>query len=110
MHPSKRERNRRADSPNQNVSANLRELVMEQIAVEIDRQHRIELPLEIRQPLDLAAGDRLLATVRDGVILLIPRRGGLVEQLHGLYQEIWNIDVDAYLDEERSSWDRPDSE
>ena len=80
---------------------------MAQIAVKISSKHQIAVPSAIRKELDLGAGDRLLAQVRDGVIVLVPERGSALDQLRGLYREIWDGDIDAYLDEERDAWDRP---
>jgi len=80
---------------------------MSDIAVKISSKHQITVPSAIRKELGLEAGDRLLAHVRDGVIVLVPRRGDAVEQLRGLHSEIWEGDVQTYLDEERDAWDRP---
>ncbi len=48
-----------------------------------------------------------MAQVRDGVIVLIPQHGDVVEQMRGLHSEIWDIDIDQYINEERDSWDSP---
>jgi len=40
------------------------------ISVKITSKHQITIPSAIRKELDLEAGDRLLAQVRDGVIVL----------------------------------------
>lgn len=77
---------------------------MSQISVKISSKHQIAVPSAIRKELRLEAGDRLLAQVRDGVIVLIPRHGDVVEQLRGLHREIWEDDVQAYIDEERDAW------
>ena len=67
---------------------------------------RIAVPSAIRKELDLAAGDYLLARVRDGVIVLVPRRGDAVDQLRGLHRDVWeDEDVQAYIDQERDAWD-----
>ncbi len=80
---------------------------MSHISVKISSKHQIAVPSAIRKELALEAGDHLLAQVRDGVIVLVPHRGDAVDQLRGLHREIWEGDVDAYLDEEREAWDRP---
>jgi AbrB family looped-hinge helix DNA binding protein len=80
---------------------------MSTIPVKISSKHQIAVPSAIRKELDLEAGDRLLAQVRDGVIVLVPERGSALDQLRGLHREIWEGDIDAYLDEERNAWDRP---
>ena len=80
---------------------------MPPISVKISSNHRIVVPPEIRKELGLQAGDHLLARVRDGVIVLVPRRGDAVDQLGGLHGDVWEGDVDAYLDAEREAWGQP---
>jgi len=79
---------------------------MSHISVKISSKHQIAVPSAIRKELHLEAGDHLLARVRDGVIVLVPRRREALDQLRGLHREIWaGEDVQAYIDEERDSWD-----
>ena len=79
---------------------------MSQIAVKISSKHQIAVPSVIRKELHLAAGDYLLARVRDGVIVLVPRRGDAVDQLRGLYRDVWeDEEVHTYVDRERDAWD-----
>ena len=80
---------------------------MSSISVKISSKHQIAVPSAIRKELELEAGDRLLAQVRDGVIVLVPERGSALEQLRGLHREIWEGDIQTYLDEERDAWDQP---
>lgn len=80
---------------------------MSQISVKISSKHQIAVPSAIRKELELEAGDRLLAQVRDGVIVLVPVRESALDQLRGLHREIWEGDIQTYLDEERDAWDRP---
>ena len=81
---------------------------MSPISVKISSEHQIAVPSAIRRKLHLEAGDHLLARVRDGVIVLVPRRGDALDQLSGLYRDIWQGDIHAYLDEERDAWDDPE--
>jgi len=79
---------------------------MSHISVKISSKHQIAVPSAIRKELHLEAGDHLLAEVRDGVIVLVPRRGDALDQLRGLHREIWaGEDIQADIDEERDSWD-----
>ncbi len=80
---------------------------MSPISVKIRSKHQIAVPSAIRKELCLEAGDRLLAQVRDGVIVLVPARGSALDQLRGLHREVWECDIQAYLDEEREAWDQP---
>ena len=76
------------------------------VTVKISSKHQIAVPSAIRKELHLSAGDQLLAQVRDGVIVLVPRRGDAVEQLRGLYREIWeDEDAQQYVDRERDAWE-----
>jgi AbrB family looped-hinge helix DNA binding protein len=81
---------------------------MAAIAVRISRRHQIKIPSIIRKELKLEAGDRLLATVRDGIIILVPERRSALDQLRGLHREIWEGDIQTYLDEERDAWEEPE--
>ena len=79
---------------------------MSPLSVKISSKHQISVPSAIRKELHLESGDHLLATVRDGVIVLVPQRGDALEELRGLHREIWaGVDVQAYIDEDRDSWD-----
>lgn len=79
---------------------------MPHISIKISSKHQIAVPSAIRKELHLEAGDHLLAEVRDGVIVLVPRRGDALDQLRGLHREIWaGVDIQADIDEERDSWD-----
>jgi AbrB family looped-hinge helix DNA binding protein len=78
------------------------------VTVKISSKNQISVPSAFRRELSLGPGDHLLATVRDGVIVLVPFRGDAVDQLGGLHSEIWkDEDVQVYLDRERDSWDTP---
>lgn len=79
---------------------------MPHISIKISSKHQIAVPSAIRKELHLEAGDHLLAEVRDGVIVLVPRRGDALDQLRGLHREIWaGVDIQADIDEERDSRD-----
>ena len=79
---------------------------MSQVSVKISSKHQIAVPSAIRKELNLEAGDYLLAQVRDGVIVLVPRRGDAVDQLRGLYREVWEgEEIQTYIDRERDAWD-----
>lgn len=76
------------------------------VKVKINSKHQIAVPSAIRKELHLGPGDRLLAHVRNGVIVLVPERGDAVEQLRGLHREIWEgVDANEYVNQERDAWD-----
>lgn len=80
---------------------------MSPISVKISSKSQIAVPSAIRKELKLETGDRLLAQVRDGVIVLVPERGSALDQLRGLHRDVWEGDIQTYLDEERDAWDNP---
>jgi AbrB family looped-hinge helix DNA binding protein len=74
--------------------------------VRISSKHQIAVSSAIRKELHLAAGDYLLAHVRDGVIVLVPERGQALDQLAGLHREVWaGQDAQSYVDRERDAWE-----
>ena len=78
---------------------------MTYIPVKISSKHQIAVPSAIRKELHLEAGDHLLAQVRDGVIILVPKPIDPIEELRGLGREVWSgVDVQDYIDRERDGW------
>jgi AbrB family looped-hinge helix DNA binding protein len=73
--------------------------------VRVGSRHQIALPSSVRSQLKIAAGDRLLVDVQDGMIILIPLAENYADALAGRHQEIWaGVDTDAYLEQGRDSW------
>jgi bifunctional DNA-binding transcriptional regulator/antitoxin component of YhaV-PrlF toxin-antitoxin module len=59
----------------------------------------------VRKKLNIKKGDRLLVDVQDGAIVLIRQPRRYANYLQGLHSEIWNgVDVQKYLDGERTAW------
>lgn len=84
----------------------IKEEPMADVTVKINSKHHIPVPSAIRKELHLATGDRLLARVRDGVIVLVPQRGDALDQLRGLHRDVWDQeDIQSYIDKERDAWD-----
>ena len=76
------------------------------VNVKISSKHQITVPSAIRNQLRLGAGDHVLASVRDGVIVLVPYRDDAVDQLGGLHREIWkDEDAQEYVNRERDAWE-----
>lgn len=74
--------------------------------VKVISKHQIAVPSAIRKELQLNPDDRLLAQVRDGVIVLVPDRGDAVDQSHGLYRDLWHdVDAQAFVNQERVAWE-----
>jgi AbrB family looped-hinge helix DNA binding protein len=73
--------------------------------VTVNSHYQITLPSAARQQLNIAAGDRLLVDVQDGLLILMPAPADYVEELAGLHKAVWaEVDVDTYLNRERDAW------
>ncbi|MEN9524018.1 MAG: hypothetical protein RL536_87 [Candidatus Parcubacteria bacterium] len=73
----------------------------------LNSKNQITLPRNLRQKLNVKAGDSLLMDIQDGVIVLIPQPESYTDRLQGLHSEIWkDLDARKYLEEERISWKR----
>lgn len=73
--------------------------------VEVSEQYQITLPSGTRRELGIEAGDRLMAVVQGGMLLLMPQPRDYVQAMAGLHREVWQgIDTTAYLREERGLW------
>lgn len=75
--------------------------------VRIGKRFLVVLPKKVRERLDLHEGDELLVEVSGRGILLVPKPKSYTAHLAGLHREVWkDLDVDAYLDQERKGWQR----
>ena len=78
---------------------------METYTVRLGPKYQIVIPKAVREALHLGSEDRLLIMVEGGTVTLRPWPDSFSEMLHGLHREIWPDDLDAWLEEERSSWE-----
>jgi hypothetical protein len=63
------------------------------------------LPSAVRDALNVQSGDRLLADIQDGMLLLIPEPANYTQSLEGIGCEIWgNRNTQEYVDQERETW------
>ena len=75
------------------------------ISIKVNSRYQITIPQKARKKLNIKKGDRLLVDVQDGVLVLIPEPRGYTSHLQGLHSEIWKgVDIQKYINEERSSW------
>lgn len=73
-------------------------------------KHQIAVPSAVRKQRALQPGDYLTVEVRGDMILLRPEPDCHSQHLLDLHGEIWaGVDPDEYLQEERESWQRPQS-
>ena len=74
--------------------------------VKVSSRYQVAVPSNVREQLNIHAGDHLLVDVQDGAIILVPQPKDYAAHLAGLHKEIWqDIDTTAYLHEEREAWD-----
>ncbi len=77
------------------------------VRVKLSSKHQITVPADIRRELAIEAGDQLIVSVRNGVIVMVPFRGDAVEQLGGLHREIWEGEAaQDYVNQERDAWEK----
>ncbi len=75
------------------------------ISVKVSSRYQIAVPRVARERLKIEKGDRLLVDVQDGLLILLPQPKDFAANLAGLHKEIWaDLDTDAYLREERDTW------
>jgi len=73
--------------------------------VKLSSKYQIVIPRQVRQRLDLRAGDGLLVEVSGKTIVLVPRPRSYTARLRGLHKEVWrDVDAAAYVREERKGW------
>ena len=73
--------------------------------VKLSSKYQIVIPRQVRQQLDLRAGDGLLVEVSGKTILLVPRPRSYTAWLRGLHKDVWrDVDAAAYVREERKGW------
>lgn len=75
----------------------------------IGKRHQTVVPREVRKLKGFEEGQSLLWIIDEvsGDVRVIPKPRDYTAFLRGLGKEVWaGIDVDAYLEGERNSWDR----
>ncbi len=73
--------------------------------VKLSSKYQIVIPRQVRQQLDLRAGDGLLVEVSGKTIILVPRPRSYTARLRGLHKEVWrDVEAAAYVREERKGW------
>jgi AbrB family looped-hinge helix DNA binding protein len=73
--------------------------------VTISSKNQISVPAEVRRRLGVGPGDKLLFTVYDDCVYLMPEPKDWAQALRGLHKEIGEgVDPDEYIREERRSW------
>lgn len=79
---------------------------MEAMTVRLGAKGQIVVPKAVREQLGLKVGDALMLVVDEQRIILRARPASFTDAMRGLHKEVWEgVDVDKWLEEERSSWD-----
>ena len=66
-------------------------------------KYQVVIPKQIREILRLEPQDSALFLVDGGTVILRPQPANFTKTLRGLHQDLWP-DPDAWLEQERSSW------
>lgn len=75
------------------------------VTVKVSSRFQIAVPHAARQRLSIQKGDRLLVDIQDGLMILTPQPERFTTHLAGLHSDVWTeVDVAAYLREERMVW------
>jgi AbrB family looped-hinge helix DNA binding protein len=83
----------------------MEDVMSQSISVKVSSRYQIAVPRVARERLKIEKGDRLLVDVQDGLLILLPQPKDFAANLAGLHKEIWaDLDTDAYLREERDTW------
>ena len=77
---------------------------MKAITARISSKYQVVIPKAVREALRIQPQDDLMFLVDGDTVVFRPKPKSFTEALCGLYQEIWP-DPDAWLEEERSSWE-----
>jgi len=69
--------------------------------VKLSSKNQIVIPRDIREVLDVKAGDKLLVISRRDTVLLLRKPGRYSKAIAGMAKELYPRD---YLERERESW------
>jgi len=69
--------------------------------VKLSSKNQIVIPREVRQALNLKAGDKLLAVVRGDTLILMPKPKKHSKAIRGIGKGLY---PENYLQKERESW------
>jgi AbrB family looped-hinge helix DNA binding protein len=75
--------------------------------VVVGKRGTIVIPAEMRRALGICEGQKLLAVVEDGTILLRPVSSDPIERLRDAFAGVFTgVDVAEYINELRDEWER----
>ncbi|MEA3442766.1 MAG: AbrB/MazE/SpoVT family DNA-binding domain-containing protein [Chloroflexota bacterium] len=75
--------------------------------VKVGKRYQIVIPKKIREQLGVRVEDKLIASIRDGWIVMQPRPQRYSEYMQGLGKEVWRgIEATEYVKREREAWEK----
>jgi len=73
--------------------------------ITLSSKYQIVIPREVREKLDLKAGDKLIIKTNNEKIVIYPQPKSYAKYALGLGKEIWQgIDATEYVKKERETW------
>ena len=73
--------------------------------IKISSKYQIVIPREVREKLNLKAGDKLIIKTNNEKIIIYPQPKSYAKYALGLGKEIWKgIDATEYVRKERETW------
>jgi AbrB family looped-hinge helix DNA binding protein len=77
---------------------------MKAITARVSAKYQVVIPKAVREALHIRPQDDLLFLLDGDMAVIRPQPASFTEALRGLHQDIWP-EPDAWLEEERSSWE-----
>jgi len=73
--------------------------------IKISSKYQIVIPREVREKLNLKAGDKLIIETNNKKIIIYPQPKNYAKYALGLGKEIWKgIDATEYVRKEKETW------
>lgn len=71
---------------------------------QLSGNYQVEIPVEVRETLNLKPGDSLEVKIVDGAVVMLPVPSH-TSRLFGKHRHLWDgVDAVAYIRGERESW------
>lgn len=73
--------------------------------ITVSSKYQIVIPREVREKLDLKAGDKLIIKTNNEKIIIYPQPKSYAKYSLGLGKKIWQgVDATEYVKKERETW------
>jgi len=77
---------------------------LETFTARVSAKYQVVIPKAVREALHIQPQDSLLFLVDGDMVIIRPKPTSFTEALGGLHRHLWT-DPDAWLAEERASWE-----